>query len=84
MGSLPQAIQEYSQALSLAKSISYWRGLTQAGGSLAQSYEREGNLAQALNAINEAIEANRKIPDELYFAPRNLAIKADPRLDGPA
>jgi CHAT domain-containing protein len=30
-----------------------------------------------LNAINEAIEANRKIPDELYFVPRNLGIKAD-------
>jgi hypothetical protein len=34
-------------------------------------------MQPALAAINEAIGANRKIPDELYFVPRNLAIKAE-------
>jgi hypothetical protein len=27
-------------------------------------------------AINEALYANTRIPDELYFSPRNLGIKA--------
>jgi hypothetical protein len=30
-----------------------------------------------LTAINEAIAANEQIPDELYFVPRDLAIKAE-------
>jgi CHAT domain-containing protein len=34
-------------------------------------------LRPALAAINEAIEANKNIPNELYFAPRNLGIKAE-------
>lgn len=40
-------------------------------------YRRKGQLSSALAAIDEAINANRQIPDELYFVPRNLAIKAD-------
>ena len=31
----------------------------------------------ALETINRAIDANTKIPDELYLVPRNLAIKAE-------
>ena len=31
---------------------------------------------QSCVAIDEAIEANKNIPDELYFVPKNLAIKA--------
>ena len=34
-------------------------------------------LQPALAAINEAIAANENIPDELYFVPRNLGIKAE-------
>ena len=34
-------------------------------------------MQPALAAINEAIEANKNIPDELYFVPRDLAIKAE-------
>jgi len=30
-----------------------------------------------LTAINEAIASNEQIPDELYFVPRDLAIKAE-------
>ena len=43
----------------------------------AEAYEHDGNLADALGAINRAIDANTKIPDELYLVPRNLAIKAE-------
>ncbi len=34
-------------------------------------------MQPALDAINQAIDANQKIPDELYFVPRNLGIKAE-------
>ncbi len=34
------------------------------------------DLPAALAAIDLAIKANTHIPDELYLAPRNLAIKA--------
>jgi len=44
---------------------------------LAKAYLHEGALQPALDAINRAIEANKKIPDELYFVPRNLGIKAE-------
>lgn len=71
------AITDYSEALRRARQISYWRGITEVGGPLAKAYEREGDLKQALNTINEAIQANTRIPDELYFAPRNMAIKAE-------
>jgi CHAT domain-containing protein len=51
--------------------------LTQVDGSLAKTYLHQGALQPALSAINEAIEANTNIPDELYFVPRNLGIKAE-------
>ena len=54
-----------------------YRGVTDAGGLLAQAYQHDGNLPDALAAINRAIHANTKIPDELYLVPRNLAIKAE-------
>jgi CHAT domain-containing protein len=46
------------------------------GGLLAELYEQEGDHESALRAVDQAIDANRQIPDELYFMPRNLAIKA--------
>jgi CHAT domain-containing protein/tetratricopeptide (TPR) repeat protein len=70
------AISDYEQAINISKKIDNYRGVTDAGGLLAQSYEHVGNLPGALNAINDAIEANTRIPDELYLVPRNLAIKA--------
>jgi hypothetical protein len=42
---------------------------------LAKAYLHEGALQAPLDAINRAIEANKKIPDELYFVPRNLGLK---------
>jgi len=77
MGQWNQAISNYQESVQYAKQLSYWRGLTQVDGALAKAYLRQGEMQPALAAINEAIDANRKIPDELYFVPRNLAIKAE-------
>lgn len=71
------AIADCNRALADARTLSYWRGVTEAGGYLALSYEHQDQLPDALNAIDEAIDANTHIPDELYFAPKNLAIKAE-------
>ncbi len=73
----PHAIADYAQSVRYARDIGYWRGLTQANGPLAQAYEHEGELAKGLVAINEALDANRHIPSELYFVPSNLSIKAE-------
>ena len=72
-----QAISDLKQSAVYAKQLSYWRGLTQVDGLLAQAYLHQADLQSALTAINEAIDANRNIPDELYFVPKNLAIKAE-------
>jgi CHAT domain-containing protein len=77
MGQWDRAVSDLTLSSQYASQLSYWRGLTQINALLAQAYMHEGALQPALNAINEAIEANKKIPDELYFVPRNLAIKAD-------
>ena len=53
-----------------------FRGLTDVGGTLAQTYFDSGQLHEALDAINAAIQANTNIPNELYLAPANLALKA--------
>jgi CHAT domain-containing protein len=77
MGQWNQAISDLERSAQYAEQLSYWRGLTQADGLLAQAYLHEGALHPALTAINEAIDANRKIPDELYFVPRDFGIKAE-------
>lgn len=77
MGQWDQAVSDYGQAVQYAKQLSYWRGLTQVDGLLATAYLHQGALQPALTAINDAIAANRQIPDELYFVPRDLAIKAE-------
>jgi CHAT domain-containing protein len=77
MGQWSQAVSDLEQAVQYAKQLSYWRGLTQVDGTLAEAYIHQGALQPALSAIDEAIEANKNIPDELYFAPRNLGIKAE-------
>lgn len=70
------AIDDYRHAVELSSNIDDYRGVTDAGGLLAQAYEHTVDLPNALVAINKAIEANKKIPDELYLVPRNLAIEA--------
>ena len=77
MGDWNQAISDLKQSAVYAKQLSYWRGLTQVDGLLAQAYLHQADLQSALTAINEAIDGNRNIPDELYFVPKNLAIKAE-------
>jgi len=77
MGQWSEAISDYAESIQLAKQLFYWRGLTQVDGALAKAYLHQGELQPALAAINEAIDANLKIPDELYFVPRNLGIKAE-------
>ena len=72
-----KATADLTQALSYATGLEYWRGITEVGGHLAQAYEHQGNLGKALATVNQAIDANKRIPDELYFVPRNLAIKAE-------
>ena len=76
-GNWKEAVADFQEAISYARQLSYWRGITESGGKLAQAYEHEGDLTAGLAAVNETLEANRHIPDELYFAPRNLAIKAE-------
>lgn len=71
------AISDYKNAVSISKTTENYRGITDAGGLLAQAYEHTGGLPAALSAINAAIEANTHIADELYLVPRNLAIKAE-------
>ncbi|MBV9033441.1 MAG: CHAT domain-containing protein, partial [Acidobacteriaceae bacterium] len=77
LGDLPQATQDYAQAFRYAKELGYWRGLTESGGPLAQMYQEQNQLPLALATINETLDAQKQIPSEMYFAPRNLAIKAE-------
>ena len=76
-GGWADAAAEYEHALRYARQLEYWRGVVQTGGLLAEAYEHENRLPDALRIIDEAIGANAKLPEELYFSPRNLAIKAE-------
>jgi CHAT domain-containing protein len=76
-GDWASAISDFKTGLAYSTQIGSYRGMTDAGGLLAAAYERQGDLGDALDAIDAAIQANTKIADELYLVPRNLAIKAD-------
>jgi CHAT domain-containing protein len=76
LGDQGAAISDYQTALDLASHMHNYRGLTDVGGTLAQTYLDSGDLGAALSAINAAIQANTNIPNELYLAPANLALKA--------
>jgi CHAT domain-containing protein len=77
LGNSSEAIADYQKAIDISSNIGNYRGVTDAGGFLARAYQQNGNLPAALTAINQAIEANTRIPEELYLVPRNLAIKAE-------
>lgn len=77
MGQWDRAIADLKVSAQYADQLSYWRGETEVDGVLAKAYLHEGAFQPALTAIDAAIEANKKIPDELYFMPRNLGIKAE-------
>jgi CHAT domain-containing protein len=76
-GNLDAAVSDFREALAISQRIGTYRGVVDSGGLLAIAYEQQQKLPEADNAINAAIEANTRIPDELYLVPRNLAIKAD-------
>jgi CHAT domain-containing protein len=76
IGNRQQAVSDLMRAVQYARQLSYWRGVTQAEGLLAEAFLDQQALQPALVAIDEAIDANRHIPDELWFVPKNLAIKA--------
>ena len=59
-----QAVADCNRSLADARILSYWRGITEAGGFLALAYEHQGQLPEALKAINEAIDANTHTPDD--------------------
>ena len=76
LGNPNAAIADMRMALDLADRMHNFRGLTDVGGTLAETYFDNGRLPEALDAINAAIQANTNIPNELYLAPANLALKA--------
>jgi len=77
MGNWDLAISDYQEGIQYAKQLSYWRGISESDGLLAKAYLHQGALQPALSTINEAIDADKHVPDELYFVPRNLGIKAE-------
>jgi tetratricopeptide (TPR) repeat protein len=77
MGKTDLAIVSYRRALEYADHLSFWRGFTSTGGSLAKALASEGHLEEALQIIDRTLNANAHIPDELYFVPHNLAVKAE-------
>jgi CHAT domain-containing protein len=76
-GRLDDSVLDYQKAIEISQRIGNDRGLVDAGGQLATVYEEQKKLPEALKTIDSAIEANTRIPDELYLVPRNFAIKAE-------
>lgn len=71
------AIRCYAEAAGLAESVKHWHGLNDVSASLAKAYLHQSRFDEAMHAIDAAIDANRQTPDEIYYVPRNLAIKAE-------
>ncbi len=71
------AIRSYTEAVVSLQSVDSWRSLNDIDAGLAKAYEHQGQFDAALKAIDAAIAANRKMPDEIYYVPRNLAIRAE-------
>ncbi|RSL18680.1 CHAT domain-containing protein [Edaphobacter aggregans] len=71
------ATEDYRDSVRYSTKIGNYRGIADASGLLAQAYVHAHDLPAALDAINAAIAANTKIPEELYLVPRNLATKAE-------
>jgi CHAT domain-containing protein len=71
------AIESYTDAITAVQSLDSWRSLNGIEAALAKAYEHQSQFDAALKAIDAAIAANRRTPDEIYFVPRNLAIKAE-------
>lgn len=76
-GNLGAAAADLQLSAEISKRIENYRGIADTKGSLAEIYVLQNRLPAALDAIEEAIAANTKIPSELYLVPRNLATRAD-------
>lgn len=76
MNNPPQAILQYNSAIHLAEQIGYWRAVMQDGEELAGVYEQGKDYDKALGAVNAALDASSRIPEEVYLTPRILARKA--------
>ena len=77
LGRWRDGIADEVRAAQYARDLNYWRGLAQVAGPLARAYEHEGDLRNALMTIDDGLRANSQIQDELWFVPKNLAIKAE-------
>jgi CHAT domain-containing protein len=77
LGNWKEAVAQYENGLAYARQLGYWRGIVETGGLIARAYEHQGDYKAALRSIDEAIKANSHLPQELYFMPGNLAIKAE-------
>ena len=75
-GRTNEAINGYEEPLTDAKKLRSSRAINTVDGKLAAVYEKTGALTKALHAINEAIEANKQTPEEIFLVPGNLAVKA--------
>jgi CHAT domain-containing protein len=76
-GDWAAAIQCYTEAVGVSQSVKHWHSLNGIDAALAKAYEHLGRFSDAMRAIDAAINANRQTPDEIYYVPRNLAIKAE-------
>jgi CHAT domain-containing protein len=75
-GKTSEALAGYEEALADARKLKSWRAINTVDGKLASALEHSGALRQALTAIDEAIEANKQTPEEMFLVPGNLALKA--------
>jgi CHAT domain-containing protein len=76
MGKNADAISGFQEALTYARKLHAPRAVSDAAARLSLSFERIGDLQNALTAIDEAISANQQTPHEMFMVPGNLAIKA--------
>ncbi|WP_188555333.1 CHAT domain-containing protein [Edaphobacter dinghuensis] len=76
-GEWPDAITEFSSALEYSQKLKSWRAITVTAALLAEAYEHQAQLDAALKNIDLAIDANAHLSEEMYYSPRNLAIKAE-------
>lgn len=71
------AVERYRDGLNYAQSVKHWHSVNDLNAGLARAYEHMGRYDEAMRAIDAALDANRQTPDEIYYVPRNLAIKAE-------
>ena len=68
LGDRRAAVSDMKAALQLADHMHNYRGSADVGGTLAQTFFEAGQLQEALDAIDAAIQANSRIPNDSYLA----------------